>query len=253
MTPANGTYKQPGRRRAPRALVRNEKGQFVTKGGERRQTGNAGAETLKEKAVELFKVMRVLTKTAPSKALRSRAFPYPIYRAVMYDRLYKEGFSTCRIGSAFGKDHCTVRHAILKLHELLEVGDKEVTAIYNSFNAEIEQLTKTNDMSKLFFTEVSFAGGMRKVEADIWPTMTETFRHAIVAEEHLETLKANLEQLVEKRAAELKVKAVPVTLSPEWNKLKDATLPRFLSVGRITVTLTEVRRVIGKDNEEAAV
>ena len=108
-------------------------------------------------------------------------------------------------------------------------------------------------MSKLFFTEVSFAGGLRKVEADIWPTMTETFRHSIVAEEHLETLKANLEQLVEKRAAELKVKAVPVTLSPEWDKFKDATLPRFLSVGRINVTLTEVRHVISKDNEEAAV
>ena len=106
-------------------------------------------------------------------------------------------------------------------------------------------------MSKLFFTDISYSGGLRKVEADIWPTMTETFRHSLVAEEHLEILKRNIEELIEKRAAELKVKPVPVVLSDSWEKLKDASLPRFLSVGRITVTLTEIRHTIGQTDKKA--
>lgn len=198
--------------------------------------------------------MLSLTQYDKRKCLESREYPLPIYRAVIYEKLYNDGFTKTQIGKVFGKSHCTVMHSLEILREFREVGDKKVLELCMDYEIELNKpKTKTNDMSKLFFTEVSFAGGMRKVEADIWPTMIETFRHSIVAEEHLETLKANLEQLVEKRAAELKVKAVPVTLSPEWDKLKDATLPRFLSVGRITVTLTEVRHVIGKDNEEAAV
>lgn len=197
--------------------------------------------------------MQSLTQYDKEKCLASREYPLPIYRAIIYEKLYNDGFSKNQIGKVLGKSHCTVMHSLDVLRELREIGDKKVLELCADYEIELNKPTKTNDMSKLFFTEVSFAGGLRKVEADIWPTMTETFRHAIVAEEHLETLKANLEQLVERRAAELKVKAVPVTLSPEWKKLKDATLPRFLSVGRITVTLTEVRRVIGKDNEEAAV
>lgn len=200
----------------------------------------------------MLQAITELTKRSREELLGSREFSLPVYRAMIYKRLYDAGCSTPRIGKLLGKSHATILHGIKTLKAYFDAPDKDVLEICQNFEIAL-QPKKTNDMSKLFFTEVSFAGGMRKVEADIWPTMIETFRHAIVAEEHLETLKANLEQLVEQRAAELKVKAVPVTLSPEWDKLKDATLPRFLSVGRITVTLTEVRRVIGKDNEEAAV
>lgn len=250
----NGTYQQQRRGRAHRALVRDDRGRFVAQGAKPCPTCKNSAQALKEKADKYLDVMLSLTQYDKQKCLESREYPLPIYRAVIYEKLYNDGFSKTQIGKAFGKSHCTVIHSLDLLRELREIGDKKVLELCMDYEIELNKpKAKTNDMSKLFFTEVSFAGGQRKVEADIWPAMIETFRHAIVAEEHLETLKANLEQLVEKRAAELKVKAVPVTLSPEWDKLKAATLPRFLSVGRITVTLTEVRRVIGKDNEEAAV
>ena len=252
---ANGTYQQPGRRHVNRVIDRDSDGRFIAKGTKPCTSRLNSFKEAQAKAVEMFEVMRRLTNTEPSKALKSREFPLPIYRAVIYDRLYTSGCTTTFIGRIFQKEHATIIHAIKMLHELQEVRDRDALDICANFELELNKpKANTNStMSKLFFTEISYAGGMRKVEADIWPTMTETFRHSIVAEENLEKLKANLEELVERRAAELKVKAVPVTLSPAWDKLKEATLPRFLSVGRINVTLTEVRHVIGKDNEEAAV
>ena len=252
MTPSNGTYQQPGRGHACRTLKRDNAGRFIAKGAERRPSGKVSAQTLKEKAVELFEVMLTLTKKAPSVALRSRAFPLPIYRAVMYDKLYNEGFSTVRIGQQFGKNHATVLHSIRQLHILQDVGDRAVLEVCQNFEIELQKpKTKTNEnMGKLYFTTISFAGGLRKVEKELWPTMADTFRNAIVEEEQLEILKANLEESVKTRAEELKVKPVPVVLSPEFNKLKGASLPRFLSVGRITVTFTEVRHIIGKDTKE---
>ena len=196
--------------------------------------------------------MLTLTKKAPGVALRSREFPLPIYRAVMYDKLYNEGFSTVRIGQQFGKDHATVLHSIKQLHKLQEVGDRAVLEVCKNFEIELQKpKTKTNEnMGKLYFTTISFAGGLRKVEKELWPTMADTFRNAIVEEEQLESLKANLEESVKTRAEELKVKPVTVALSPKFDKLKGASLPRFLSVGRITVTFTEVRHIIGKDTKE---
>lgn len=201
----------------------------------------------------MLQVITELTKRSREEFIGSREFPLPVYRAMIYKRLHDAGCSTLRIGKLVGKDHATILHGIKTLKAYLDTPDKDVLDMCFRFEQKMKQLKTDTTMSKLFFTEVSYAGGLRKVEADIWPTITETFRHSVVAEEHLETLKANLEELVGKRAAELKVKVVPVTLSPAWDNLKNATLPRFLSVGRITVMLTEVRHIIGKDNEEAGV
>lgn len=182
--------------------------------------------------------------------MTSREFPLTIYRALIYKRLHEQGCSTVRIGKLLGKNHATVLHSLKTLEAYLAIPDKAVLDICAHFEQLMKQ-PKQEDMSKLFFTEISYSGGLRKVEADIWPTMTETFRHALVAEEHLDTLKRNVEDLIEKRAAALKVKPVPVVLSGAWDKFKDASLPRFMSAGRITVTLTEVRNVIGQTPQRA--
>jgi len=253
MTSANGTYQQPGRGQLAQAAVDYVSQAHDATGGERVADGAVSTQTYAEEAEQMLQAITELTKRSREEFLGSREFPLPVYRAMIYKRLHDAGCSTPRIGKLLGKNHATILHGIKTLKAYLDTPDKDVLDMCFRFEQKMKQPKTNTTMSKLFFTEVSFAGGLRKVEADIWPTMTETFHHSIVAEEHLETLKANLEQLVEKRAAELKVKAVPVALSPEWSKLKDATLPRFLSVGRINVMLTEVRRVIGKDNEEAAV
>ena len=252
MTPSNGTYQQPGCRRAPRTLVRNEKGQFVAKGGEYREEGHVSAAPIKEEADALLKVIEALTGYDRERCLTSREYPLPIYRAAMYERLWRKGFSSPRIGEAFRKDHCTVLHGLKMIREAKEVGEKDVVEICQNIEIELQKpKTKTNEnMGKLYFTTISFAGGLRKVEKELWPTMADTFRNAIVEEEQLESLKANLEESVKTRAEELKVKPVTVALSPEFDKLKGASLPRFLSVGRITVTFTEVRHIIGKDTKE---
>lgn len=195
-------------------------------------------------------ILTQATSLTPEQFMTSREFPLTIYRALIYKRLHEQGCSTVRIGKLLGKNHATVLHSLKTLEAYLAIPDKAVLDICTHFEQLMKQ-PKQEDMSKLFFTEISYSGGLRKVEADIWPTMTETFRHALVAEEHLDTLKRNVEELIEKRAAELKVKPVPVVLSGAWDKFKDASLPRFMSAGRITVTLTEVRNVIGKTEKRA--
>ena len=247
----NGTYQRQRCGQLATAAVAYVSQAVDTTGGKHATDCAAGFKTLAEEADKMLRVMTNLAGVSREKFLNSREFPLPQYRAIIYKRLHERGLSTIRIGQLFGKNHATVLHGIKYLDDLLEVSDKEIVELTIRFEEQMKQ-PKIMTMSKLFFTEISYSGGMRKVESDIWPTMTETFRHSIVAEEQLEMLKANLEELVEKRAAELKVKPVPVTLSPAWDRLKDATLPRFLSVGRITVTLTEVRHVIGKDKDEEA-
>jgi len=257
MTPSNGTYQQPGCGHAYKAVVRDSHGRFVAKGAKHREEGHVSAAPIKEEADALIKVIETLTGYDRERCLTSREYPLPIYRAAMYERLRRKGFSTPRIGEAFRKDHCTVLHGLKMIREAQEVGEKDVLNLLVDIEAQIKieqdktKQQKTNEnMGKLYFTTISFAGGLRKVEKELWPTMADTFRNAIVEEEQLETLKANLEESVKTRAEELKVKPVTVALSPEYGKLKGASLPRFLSVGRITVTFTEVRHIIGKDIKE---
>lgn len=219
-------------------------------GGEQPTDSEVSLEAFTKEAEHMIAILAEAAKLTREQFLTSREFPLPIYRALIYKRLHEQGCSTVRIGKLLGKNHATVIHSIKNLEAYLMMPDKKILDICICFDEFMKQ-PKTSDMSKLFFTDISYSGGLRKVEADIWPTMTETFRHSLVAEEHLEILKRNIEELIEKRAAELKVKPVPVVLSGSWDKLKDASLPRFLSVGRITVTLTEIRHTIGQTDKKA--
>ena len=246
----NGTYQQQRRGQLAEAADRHVSQAHVATRGERAADGTAGLETFAEEAEKMLGVLTELTGYTREQVMASREFPLPIYRSMMYKRLHEQGLSTPRIGKLLGKDHATILHGIKTLNAYLDTPDKVVLDMCFLFEQRLKQ-PKQQDMSKLFFTEISYSGGLRKVEADIWPTMTETFRHALVAEEHLDTLKRNVEELIAKRAAALKVKPVPVVLSGAWDKFKDASLPRFMSAGRITVTLTEVRNVIGQTPKRA--
>lgn len=101
-------------------------------------------------------------------------------------------------------------------------------------------------MEKSYYTTVSFEGGLRKVEADLHQTIRQTFEGALVYDAHLPQLVGNFTELVEKRAAELKVKPVPVALSPFFS----ADMPRFLNIGRIALVLHPVKAVIGVESNK---
>ena len=246
----NGTYQQQRRGQLTEAADGLLSEAVNAPGGELATDGEVSLEAFAAEAEHMIAKMTEATKLTREEFITSREFPLPIYRAIIYKRLHEQGCSTVRIGKILGKNHATVIHSIKNLEAYLTMPDKKILDIFFCFDDFMKQ-PKLNDMSKLFFTDISYSGGLRKVEADIWPTMTETFRHSLVAEEHLEILKRNIEELIEKRAAELKVKPVPVVLSGSWDKLKDASLPRFLSVGRITVTLTEIRHTIGQTDKKA--
>ena len=246
----NGTYQQQGRRQLAQAADAHLPEAHDVTGGERAADSPAGIETFAKEAKRMSDILTDKAGLTFEQFMTSREFPLPIYRALMYKRLHSQGCSIARIGRLYGKNHATVIHSLKTLESYLAIPDKEVLEITYRFEQYMKQ-TKTENMSKLFFTEISYSGGLRKVEADIWPTMTDTFRHALVHEEALDALKRNVEQLIEQRAAELKVKPVPVVLSGAWDKFKDASLPRFMSAGRITVTLTEVRNVIGQTPQRA--
>ena len=246
----NGTYQQQRRGQLTEAADGLLPEAVNAPGGELATDGEVSLEAFAAEAEHMIAKMTEATKLTREEFITSREFPLPIYRAIIYKRLHEQGCSTVRIGKILGKNHATVIHSIKNLEAYLMMPDKKILDICICFDEFMKQ-PKTSDMSKLFFTDISYSGGLRKVEADIWPTMTETFRHSLVAEEHLEILKRNIEELIEKRAAELKVKPVPVVLSGSWDKLKDASLPRFLSVGRITVTLTEIRHTIGQTDKKA--
>lgn len=96
-------------------------------------------------------------------------------------------------------------------------------------------------MTNLFFVNVTFSGGLRKVEAALQESIYRTYNNAIVTAGALPTIVENFKNAVKVKAAELKGKEVEVALSPEYN---EAT-PRFLSVGRITLVLHPVSEVIG--------
>ena len=233
----NGTYQQQRRGQLTEAADVLLPEAIVATGGEQPTDSANSLEAFTKEAEHMIAILAEAAKLTREQFLTSREFPLPIYRALIYKRLHEQGCSTVRIGKLLGKNHATILH-------------KDVLDICFRFEQYLKQ-PKPKDMSKLFFTDISYSGGLRKVESDIWPTMTETFRHSLVAEEHLDILKRNIEELIEKRAAELKVKPVPVVLSDAWEKLKDVSLPRFLSVGRITVTLTEVRHTIGQTEKQA--
>ena len=246
----NGTYQQQRRGQLTETADVILPEAVNAPGGELATDGEVSLEAFAAEAEHMIAKMTEATKLTREEFITSREFPLPIYRAIIYKRLHEQGCSTVRIGKLLGKNHATILHSLKNLDAYLAIPDKDVLDICFRFEQYLKQ-PKTSDMSKLFFTDISYSGGLRKVEADIWPTMTETFRHSLVAEEHLEILKRNIEELIEKRAAELKVKPVPVVLSGAWDKLKDASLPRFLSVGRITVTLTEIRHTIGQTDKKA--
>ena len=246
----NGTYQQQRCGQLAQAADRDLPEAHETTRGEYAADGEVSFEAFAKEAERMTAILTDAANLTRKQFMTSREFPLPIYRAFMYKRLHEQGCSTVKIGKLLGKNHATVLHSLKTLESYLAIPDKEVLDIAFRFEQYMKQ-PKPKDMSKLFFTEISYSGGLRKVEADIWPTMTETFRHALVAEEHLETLKRNIEELIERRAAELKVKPVPVVLSGAWDKLKDVSLPRFLSVGRITVTLTEIRHTIGQTEKQA--
>lgn len=246
----NGTYQQQRRGQLTETADVLLPEAIVAPGGEQPTDSANSLEAFTKEAEHMITILAEAAKLTREQFLTSREFPLPIYRALIYKRLHEQGCSTVRIGKLLGKNHATILHSLKNLEAYLAIPDKDVLDICFRFEQYLKQ-PKPLDMSKLFFTDISYSGGLRKVESDIWPTMTETFRHSLVAEEHLEILKRNVEELIEKRAAELNVKPVPVVLSDPWDKLKDVSLPRFLSVGRITVTLTEVRNVIGQTDKKA--
>lgn len=99
-------------------------------------------------------------------------------------------------------------------------------------------------MTNLFFVNVTFSGGLRKVEAALQESICKTYNNAIVTAGALPTIVENFKNAVKVKAAELKGKEVEVALSPEYKHLPEIT-PRFLSVGRITLVLHPVSEVIG--------
>ena len=99
-------------------------------------------------------------------------------------------------------------------------------------------------MTNLFFAEVTYQGGLRKVEAALQESIYKTYGNAIITEEALPTIVNNLKETVAKKAEELKAKEVVVALSPRYKEMP-VTTPRFLSVGRITMVLHPVTEVIG--------
>lgn len=135
----NGTYQQQGRRRAPRTLKRDAAGKFITPGTEQVATREARVKTFGEKAEYITKVMLSITGVSRDKFLKSREYPLPQCRAILYDDLYKDGYGTNMIGRAFGKDHATVLHGLGALRDLLTIGDRETKAIYNQYNELINQ------------------------------------------------------------------------------------------------------------------
>ena len=99
-------------------------------------------------------------------------------------------------------------------------------------------------MTNLFFAEVTYQGGLRKVEAALKQSIYKTYGNAIITEEALPTIVNNLKDVVVKKAAELKTVEPKVALSPRY-EVMPVTTPRFLSVGRITLVLHPVTDVIG--------
>lgn len=99
-------------------------------------------------------------------------------------------------------------------------------------------------MTNLFYAEVTYQGGLRKVEAALQESIYKTFGNAIITEEALPTIVDNLKKLVAQKAAELKAKEVVVALTPRYKEMP-VTTPRFLSVGRITMVLHPVTDAIG--------
>lgn len=83
--------------------------------------------------------MLSITGVSRDKFLKSREYPLPQCRAILYDDLYKDGYGTNMIGRAFGKDHATVLHGLGALRDLLTIGDRETKAIYNQYNELINQ------------------------------------------------------------------------------------------------------------------
>ena len=99
-------------------------------------------------------------------------------------------------------------------------------------------------MTNLFYAEVTYQGGLRKVEAALQESIYKTYGNAIITEEALPTIVNNLKELVIQKAAELKTVEPKVALSPRY-EVMPVTTPRFLSVGRITLVLHPITDVIG--------
>lgn len=102
-------------------------------------TREARVKTFGEKAEHITKVMLSITGVSRDKFLKSREYPLPQCRAILYDDLYKDGYGTNMIGRAFGKDHATVLHGLGALRDLLTIGDRETKAIYKQYNELINQ------------------------------------------------------------------------------------------------------------------
>ena len=135
----NGTYKQPRRGHAPRTFKRNAAGQFVTTGSKPMATGEARLKTIREKAQALTDIMLEMTGVPRDKFMHSRQAPLPMCRAILYQVLYKDNYSTSMIGTCFGRNHSTVLHGLGTLRDLLTIGDRETVALFDQFN----ELNKT--------------------------------------------------------------------------------------------------------------
>ena len=235
----NGTYQQQGRRHVTRTLKRDAAGKFITPGAEQVASREARVKTLVKKAERITKVMLSIADVPLDKFLKSREWPLPQCRAILYEDLYKDGYGTNLIGRVFGKNHATVLHSLGVLRDLLAVGDRKTKELYDEYNEQ-----KNNNMTNLFYAEVTYQGGLRKVEAALQESIYKAFGNAIITEEALPTIVDNLKELVAKKAEELKAKEVVVALSPRYKEMP-ATTPRFLSVGRITLVLHPITEVIG--------
>lgn len=235
----NDTSEQQGRRRAPRTLKRDAAGRFVSPGRKRVETSKARFKTLTKKAKHITQVMLSIVGVGRDKFIASREYPLPICRAILYEDLYKDGYGTFMIGRAFNKDHATVLHGLGVLRDLLAVGDRKTKELYDEYNEQ-----KNNKMTNLFYAEVTYQGGLRKVEAALHESIYKTYGNAVITEEALPKIIDNLKEAVTQKAAELKAMEVPVALSPSYKDLP-ITTPRFLSVGRITLVLHPVTEVIG--------
>lgn len=90
-------------------------------------------ETLPQMADRLTDIMLEITGCSREDMLRTRKFPCPSCRAMIYRELRKDGFTASRIGRYFDYDHSTIICADKKLADMLETKDREVTAIYENF------------------------------------------------------------------------------------------------------------------------
>jgi chromosomal replication initiation ATPase DnaA len=58
--------------------------------------------------------------------------------------LRENGYTTIKIGALSGKDHSTVVYGLRRIRELLEIGDKKITSLYE----QTKHITKYDNSSR---------------------------------------------------------------------------------------------------------